>query len=190
MTIIVTTQAPLQRYFPFTGASDLERARTEIPMREVRCISPRVNTIPTTGVGDNQQLDVDIILDRNYAYVLSDLFLRISADTGDTNNWGAVVNASWRDAFTGAMVFIPMEMVSEGIAIVRDKQHRVYSITRNPQIVMIPNRADANPYLEIGAYNSTSNDVEYTTGFFARFMQYGIEQAHHYAVSTPTPVRP
>lgn len=191
MATVTTTITPDQEYFPFEGMPDSQRERSAIPMREVRLFK-NGDTIPLTGAGDNQSVYFTSSLDRGYAYALVDIFISINCAVGATNNWDDVAIGYFADATTGSnrTKQIQFPLKTPGVASQEDAQFQCYYPPKIPQLIMIPAIPSELPILTVGTYNATANDVVATTQFFARFLQYSISQAHHFALSTPLPVRP
>jgi len=131
-------------------------------------------------------------LDPNYAYSLLDVYLQIQPGAGATNNFGNQANGQWADAVVGAdrKLVTNFELHNEGVALSSAVELRQYTAVRTPQIVLLPALAAEQCQLNVAIYNATANDGAYSVDFIARFLQFGVEQAHHYRVNTPQLVRP
>lgn len=190
MALIPTSFNLTPRYFPYSGLSDPARDLSHVPSGEVRFFATS-ESIPAPGVGNNNQLIVICQCPLNSAYVLIDLSLRISAVSGDVefDDQMTALLADTGEAATRTYA-IPIPFDSAGQAANQALEMKIYTAPVIPQVVVVPGSPSAAANLTIGAYNTTVDGDAHVMTFFARFLRYGIEQAHHYAVSTPQPVRP
>ena len=180
----LTTVAPTQRYFPYEGIP-IDPA-IPVPLGEVQCVNSNF-TIPAPGAGNNQALDINCPLDKGWAYVLLECFASIAV--GGTNTWEVGLNTIWRDGETTNTMWIAVPMISEGIIEESGAEVITYYPPVIPDTVMRPNTPDDGAFFKAKAYNATINGGAATGRFYARFLRFGIQQAQHYGINFPIPVR-
>lgn len=188
MALTTTTVNPTLEPFPYAGMPERQRGQTPIPSREMRCYT-RDKSITAGGAGNEQRLVVQLDLPPNYAYVLVDLSCMLGL--AGSINWDAVIQGYLQDGLTTVKSRIPMELFSHGITeyTAAGSERRVWIPEDIPRATLIPSVAGEQVRLHLETINSTQNDGAASFTFYARFLEFTIEQAHHWQVNTPEPVR-
>ncbi len=189
MAIVRTTITPAAQLFSYSGMN-LNQANDYAPRGEVR-FNFDGEAIALTGVGDNQQLFIDLRLPANFAYIMSDGFVALDSEADGTNNFPNVAHASFNDAAGGVITqSIPLQWTSAGAVIITStsKERKTYVNDKAATGVLVPQigAVDALFYQQT---NTTANDAAYAAKGYFRFLQFDISQAYHFRVNSPVPVR-
>lgn len=190
MAETVTVFSPLPMSFPFLGLDQLGIDRSNVPRAEI--VYTGLNQVITAGgVGNTQRVAIACAFPRNFSYGLAEVHVSINVATGQTMSWNLngvciVVDASTAD---GRTLSIPLPMLANGIADAGNKPQVLYNLDADLKTVVVPQPNTTGAQLSFGSDNPVENAPEATMNFFIRLYQYDIEQAHHYAVNTPTLVR-
>lgn len=188
MAVVTTSLTPGQRYFPFTGFTPQSDRTSDARAEVVAFISG--GSITLSGVGDTQRLLVTIDMPLNFAYVITDFLMELVSTAGDVFGFAADGQALLLTSTSGAIVTIPLGVVSDGVAenaVTVDS--RSYHLAGKWSGVMIPDTSSDQIRLQVVMANPTTNQGAYTIQLAARFLQYDIMQAHDLRVNTPIPVR-
>ena len=193
MATVLTSLNPTQRPTTYAGAASIRREDSAIPVDEIE-FSSKFSQVATPGAGNNQGLAIACAPPRNFAYVLSQIFLELRTSGASTNNWPNVITGTLGNSSVTAQTdfLVPFELVSNGAGLLQSDagaESKVYCPSRAPGQVIVPRLPGATAYLSIQSYNSTANDVAYLVNFYARFLMFTIDQVRNYQVSYPTPVR-
>lgn len=189
MTTISTNFTPTASYFPFAGKGALTRDRSDVPRAEVRFLENGA-AVTLSGAGDDQRISVICDLPINFAYVISELHLKLSSVVnGVTVTWQDVASASFRDGGSPQQR-IPFEGSSTGVSgpTQDQKANRIYQFNNLPLVIwkMAPG---AMGNLQLTCHNINEEEPAVTMDFYARFLQFDLEQAIHYAPNVPTLTR-
>jgi hypothetical protein len=192
MAIVTTTITPTGVPFPYAGLSDPLRQFTQGAQSET--IFQEVATdIPASGAGDNRRISLICTLPRNFAFAVVDCQIALEGETAATSNtWPAAFQLKIQNAAneTDSTSLIPIELLSGGESGTRstDDRRRTWTPTKLPGAVVIPAVGDSVALL-LDVINQTANDQAYDLYFYARFLQFTIEQSNHWQVNSPVPVR-
>ena len=195
--------AQVQTLFTITDLTDFMRFRSftqdprfswpDIPLREAWC-NIDAGDIPLTGVGDNQQLVINIDLPSGRAYRMVETFFRINSVAGSANNWKPSMGALYRNEASGAAstqgksITVPIEMFSRSAQVTGGNINaRFYSSVDLPSLLWTPATPDDNVSLHIEGYNTQANDAAYTLRFFCRFYEYEVGRASNWGTNRAIP---
>lgn len=166
---------------------------SEVPRQELRfSILNGVVDAPAMAT-DTQTVEIICRVPRNYAYVLAEVHLAISGQ--DAFGWASSAFATMDDgsAASDRTYVAPMEGVSNGFTwnLVGGsaKTRKAWDWPCLLKGTVIPNPGSIDTGLNVHAGNASGSASLISLGFYARILMYDIEQAHHFAVNTPTPVR-
>lgn len=185
MADIDTTFTLAPEIFPFSGVPT-ESSGIPVPLREYR-FTLLAGAIALTGVGENQNVVAAMTLPTAYAYSMQDLHVQlVPVDVADANNMPQSCLGTFRD---GGTTRVHMELHNKAMVIGGGgAQQRVYAPVDMPKVVLLPGTPDDSVSFLVLVYNTTANTHAYTMGVYARFLQYTLDQARHWAVNTPSPV--
>ncbi len=194
MALVTTTVTPSPRSFGFTGIGH-EDPKDAIPRAEL-VYSFLDETIDSTGVADLMRLQVDIRLPQSYSYSLVDFALSIKGDQTDMTA-KIPTGVTWQlfDAVTAAKQLALYSAEAPSIAGVLPVNANVgfdariqYSVPHKPKMtwVLQPGE-DGRCLINLTALDLNTAASE-ASGYF-RFLQYDVDQAHHWAVNTPSLTR-
>lgn len=153
------------------------------------------DTVTAAAAGKDQKLTVDCKLSAGFAYILVDwsACLEDGTDDGDTLDWSdhaaLALNENHDTAASSIWVY---NMGAEKPAIGLDAglstsaEYRPY----NPRFLtklLIPSSTGAK--LQFVIWNLTIDGGAMTFTYFARFLQFDLNQAYRAIVNTPVPVR-
>lgn len=163
-----------------------------IPRAELNFISYG-GVVTAAAAGEDQLLSVVMSLPASYAYVLAHCSMwMFDAETGDMADWDTAFNALLTNVTSGTA---PGSWIS-GIRFSSDAlwsrsavlKGRTYVGTELPQKIIIPNVA-GNARMVCDLRNLTVDGGPMTLYFLAKFLEFDLNQATHWAVNTPWPVR-
>lgn len=190
MADITTTFSITPQLLGFSGLDEAMRNNSQVPRQEV-IYNVLDGDIPLTGVGDNQIISITTALPSGYAYVLAEVSMMLSAASGTTNGFADTFAGFVVDGVSGRNFQRFFEMTAPGLIIAGPQTAlpaRCYSPRNLPQVVILPPEGEVS-LMALLIKNATAGDVAYKLNFFARFLMYDVNQAHHWAVNTPTLVR-
>jgi len=187
MAVETTTFTPKLIKFGFEGISDAASDTTAVPRQELFYTQSGENIL-SPPAGDSQSVELTFRLPFGFAYVITDVnFSIFGADAGDWSGQanGYIANDTPAQAdiiahFGGWTFGSP---VGDGGLV-----FRTYSFQELPSWVFIPQSNDG----ALVRFITSSNQIDGGTvglQFVARFLQYDVSQAHHFAVNTPIPTR-
>ncbi len=192
MAVVTTTITPALRYFPYSGLPDSYKERSPFPRGELTFVAD-TEAIALTGAGDNQNLRIRCTLPQGFAYVLADLAFDVfAAVAGDANNFPVNATAFIVDSSVAGQdrtYRTDFSMISESSSLTPGNLIKTYRpVNQGGKVIRCAPGQTGE--MRLDAFNLTANDGAYTLHtFFARFLQYDIEQAHHYQVNSPVPTR-
>ncbi len=186
MAVATTTFTPSAMVFPYEGLPTLGGDHSQHPFAELR-FNILAGTVAVEAGGDSQKIDVQVTLPRNFAYTPMDVHFSIfGADFAD---WEAFADCFWTDGLgTGPnprTVLAPIPCWNEGVS----GTLRSYRFDFERMGVLKPGGGGSTPQFRVLLVNPVINGSAMTVNFSARFLQYNIEQAHYFAVNSPTPTR-
>ncbi len=186
MATTTTTTDPDPVYFPFTG---LEKGPSRIaspyPRGQVTFSTPSVAITVAAG-GADQAWRINMILPIGYAYVLVEVHLMIQGAIADLAGWDTVFNGEIN--LTNPVRAIAFDGISLGDTFSTSAlDRRVFTFPDLPKDIIISDDGTAQAGFRIGDH--TTDDGAMTGIVFGRFLQYDVEQAHHYLVQTPQLIR-
>jgi len=187
MATVTTTITPTPVPFPYSGLPDVISERTGIPRGE-QSFNENGTAITLAGVGDVQQLIVNCNLPPGYAYVFRECnAFNLATDATD---WDSTAYLGFTDSLTGGeqSFKIAVEMASSGAT-----QFGTRKIINSPiepfRQVILPANGTSQIQAQLIWTNAVTNGAVGSLFFSCRFLQFDIEQAHHYAVNYPIPTR-
>jgi len=191
----LTEFSPSPERFSFIGLPPgYNQDASAIPIPAAQ-ISFRVygGTIAAAAGAADQSFRIHCLLREGYAYILNDVSMYLTdAEAGDIADWGTKVTAytsNVADGETGEspwLAGVPME----GINVINGSTALgagIYTPARIPQNIIIPNSANAE--LHLNMFNAQTDGGPITLYLLATFLEFSIQQAHHWAINTPWPVR-
>lgn len=211
MATVHTILTPEVRHTPFTGGSDAQRLIQGAARGESRYFSSTASNWPATGSGIRRSLAVNINLDRDYAWVLTDMsaiFLKLSA--GDSIKMDAVAMVEIAMPVPGGNEYVYTSLVSHPSRqnatgntpigdILADNYNTQYPILDVAEPAAMTFVAADLPNYMLYPFDNTNNTVGVTpvfseaatsqsalsVRFSARFLQYDISQAYDWRVQSP-----
>lgn len=189
-TFSVGNGGVLMERFPYTGAGDMQKMQTGIPRSEVNFLMTS-GFIAASAVGDNQRFIINCDLPSSYAYVLQEVSLSNLVGV-DGANWDPntittirtinIDQSEWRHSLD----FFSRGDTWDGIAGSVSKSYHMSFINPLKRLI-IPGQSAT---LQIHVTNETEEQSSMLiAGFFARFLEFDVNQAHFYAANTPDPTR-
>lgn len=194
MATTQTLVAPEPLVFPWQGLDDPLREISVVPRSEVR-FQVTDGVITAGGAGNDQELIVQMTLPLNFAYAISEIFVRILPNTADaTNNFSDVAELVVTDSGPAATraigTFLPSNQALSSEPIQNIGGIRCYCWSCLPKVIFKPQASAGVPiFSQLRITNDTDNDGTYNFDLFARFYTYDVDQSLHYASNTPTLVR-
>lgn len=185
MAIITTTLNRNAEVVPFTGLSQRGLDRSAVPRADV--VYNGLNlAVPAPGAGNSSNLVIRCDLPNNFAYSIAEAHILLFSSTGNT--WAALGSLAINNADPTTSQ-ISMEVLSNGVSDAAGFSRQVW-MPIGLSNTLIRSAPDASgPNIQFILDNPNLNHVAATCSFFVRVYQYDIEQAHHYAVNTPTLIR-
>lgn len=188
MAVDTTVFTPALEKFPYSGMDTLGGDRSGNPFAEIG-YAVVGGAIAVEAGGDSQKIDVQCNLPVNFAFSLMSLSAKLSGT--DIADWEAVADCFMTDgATTGGekrTKLIAIPSWSEGIT--GTDKVRIYRFDFKGLGVILPGNAVSIPQIRFILSNDTVDGSAMTLNFFARVLQFNIEQAYYFAVNSPMPVR-
>lgn len=186
MATTTTTLTPQPDFFPFAGLGEIDIST--VP-RAIVSFSIIAGVITAGGAGNEQRLVINTILPVNFAYVVTDFFLRISAD--DVADWNSEGELQITDSSSTARTFFaPQEIQSLGVADLTAGGVRLYCPC-GPLLsnLLRPIPGEDPPRANIILTNNVQDGSAGTCHLYMRYLQYDVRQVHNVYVNTPQVVR-
>ncbi len=186
MATTSTVSDPDPVYFPFTGfEKGPSRISSPYPRGQVTFSNASV-AITVAGAGEDQLWRINMVLPIGYAYVLVEVHFQIQGALADLAGWDTVFNGEIN--LTNPVRAIPFDGVSLGDTFATTLlDRRIFTFPDLPKDIIISDDGTAQAGFRVG--NHTTDDAAMTGIIFGRFLQYDVEQAHHYLVQTPQLIR-
>lgn len=188
MATTTTNLTPAAELFGFTGLPGALQERSAVPRQEV-IFNIIDGDITVAAGGADQDLSITCNLPVNFSYALMEVHLAING--ADAADWGNSALAIWTDGdATDRTIACLFEGTSKGVAGTSSSSFgalsRQYTFADKPTVILLP----ANePKLVLKVANSTIDGAAMNTHFMARMLMFDIDQAHHWEVNTPMPIR-
>lgn len=163
---------------------------TPIPMAELNFVSVG-GTLTEAAAGQDQCAIIACNLPKGYAYIFAGAEMDIQeAEAGDIADW----NLDWRSYLLNTGTAGGEQWLA-GIKMTGDRAYN-FSATLQGRIfkaqpiskVVIP-VYDTDALYQVQGCNVTIDGGPMTLYFLATFLQFDLNQAHHWAMNTPIPVR-
>ncbi len=207
MATILTSVTPTQRYTPFTGLSELERAQSGIARAED--VMRASGTWSGPGPSNNRAIEFVHTLDPDYGYVVMDCFAKFYA-SGTNLNMEAVGNFQIQTTPGHPdNEIIETQMINDASRHGGNATTPIGDITVTSYNSFFPSGADQGsmtyrlavpkpsmlifPFAQTG-YQPTitvlfaeqvQNLSAYSYYFYLRLLQYDISQGYNYVIQTP-----
>lgn len=186
MALVVTTFTPLPELFSYSGLPDVITERSQFPRGEV-AFNIFAGAVDAPGAGDNARISIQMSLPPGYAYVLREAHYSLAAS--DTEDWEAVAPLTFDNASSGDATWqAPIELFSEA----KGTSRRIYTKQSDLKQVVLPGGPTpgiTSMLVSITHTNQNDDGLAVTVFATVRFLQFDIEQAHHFEVNQATPVR-
>lgn len=157
-------------------------------------INFRINAgvVTEAAAGEDQLFSIACLLAEGYGYILSEINLFFNdAEAGDGADWGSMLTAwvsntdvTHDDRILSGIKFEGYTMVTSTTAL----SSSVFQVDLVPSQTIIPVQGTSGK-LHVSGFNATIDGGPLTLWFLAKFLEFDLAQAHHWAVNTPYPVR-
>lgn len=186
MATTTTTSTPDPRVFSFSGLPPLRSLEQSSLPRGYVSFEDGSAAITVAGAGEDQIWRINTDLPIGFAYVLAEVHIWLNGIIADLADWDNAVN--------GELLFdSPLRSVQfDGLATEdtfgsTTVDRRVYTFPDLPQSILLASDTSSTVGFRVG--NHTVDGPAMQGGFFIKFLQYDIEQAHHYGIHTPQLIR-
>lgn len=188
MALITTTFTPDAITQPFTIFPEPITRFSAMPRAEVH-YDIIGGSVTLSGVGDQQAIEVLCFLPVNFAYAIVDLFMDLCIAGTAANTWDRSARCSFNNANVGRTISVifPAQAAEDSNTV--NSQCLQWVPSTLPKIVQAAPPGINDPFLHVGIENSELNKGAGTFNFFARFLQYDIEQWHHAEVNDAKLIR-
>jgi len=182
MAEITTTVTPAAVRLPLIApVGEPEIWWTHYPKAEIQ-FQQRDFLITASGVGDTQRLLIDCALQTSYAYTLVDLSLAIFGNE-NVDNWGAECNVDLLDN-TEVNWSIPIPFIRNTDTPSGPGFYRAFwPPHRLPQKTILS--TSTGSLLRLQLSNATTNNAQITGRFYARFLQFDLNQGYRTSIQSP-----
>ena len=207
MTVIVTNVTPEQRYTPFTGLTELQRAQSGIARAEdARKAS---GSWAATGAGERRVINFNHSLDPDYGYIVMDCFAKFYA-TGNLS-MEAVGNFQIQttpghpdnEIIESSMISSPSRQDSIGSTAIGSISSFAYNAFKpadaannnsitfrlaepKPSMLIFPFASTGySPSITVTFAQDVVNSPAFNYYFYLRLLQYDISQGYNYVIQTP-----
>jgi len=211
MATIHTVLSTDARHTPFTGGTDAQRLAQGAARGETRFVTDASASWAAPGAGNNRSLAVTVTLDRDFAWVLTDLSaIFILLNAGDTITMDAVAFTEIKlpvpggyEYYYNSLVSNPSRQdtpISTAIGSIRaDHYNTQYPIldvgspgamtftpTSLPRYMLYPFDKTNNTINVTSVFSEgPDNQPAMTVRFSARFLQFDISQVYDWKVQSP-----
>lgn len=186
MARITSTFTPEPDVFPYAGMAEAQADKLNIVRAELR-FQINGDAITISGAGDDQEAVIDVNLPRNFAYVHLESHIGIictDSTQWESVAWGGLQNG--RGGMTRDWI-APIEHFSNGATTFGGR--RIWTAQAQVKSVILPASPGENGEWQFRVGNPTLDQAAGTMFALIRFLQFDVEQAHHFAVNNPMPVR-
>ena len=214
MALVTTTGSLIRQYNAFTGLSATERAASGIARAEVVYYNVN-DTWPASGVGNNRIYQTgQIDLPKDFGYVITDLYclvyennntsMRANANAvltlfpggvlGPQININTPSSPDRQDANGNTAIgSIVANAYNSTAPLNSNDAGQIYELKNKPTAVLYPfgsqnYTTDPNPASVFNwqiAEQYIGNTSDWTVSFYARFLQYDIDQSYNYVLQSP-----
>lgn len=188
MATTATIFAPTPRFFPYAGIDDNQKAITGIPRGEI-AFSIIAGAVTVAAAAEFQSIAVTCLPPPSYAYVVREIFASYSADDADDWSGCGLGNLSDAEAAGARLNTMIYEMFANGAIDLETVFLRNWTPQQLPKQVVYPTVPNGSIFSQNTFANPVADGSAGTFTFNARFLQFDIAQANHYAVNYPLPVR-
>lgn len=192
MAITSTTITPSITRFPYIG----QGMAADGPIPQAEFIFRSLNaTVDAAAAGESQNFIINCTLPPIAAYVLSECTLDLrDAEVGDIDTWEDDLVAELENTSAGVEASgrwrIMNRMQAGGIqALASETLAQKSYILTNPSNKIIIGINGGSGRLGIRGATLTIDQGAMSLSFVAKFLEFSLAQAHHWAVNTPWPVR-
>jgi len=214
MAIVHTILTPEGTHVPFTGGTDAQRLLQGAARGVTTFYESTASNWPSTGAGDNRSLAINMELDRDYAWVMTDCTaaiimlnhasieveatamceFKIPSQTGYEYIYSNLYNKPARQDGTGTTPIgnIPASIYNSQYPIldVATPAVMVFEADIIPNFILYPfQNTEDSVDVTVVFSESADNRSALTVRFAARFLQYDIDQAYDWRVQSPTLTR-
>lgn len=172
---------------PYAGAGGMDFTNSPIPRAEVNFIVTG-GAITISGVGDSQIVRFICQLPLSFAYVVQEVSVfQLYGD--DIAQWQNITSCRIRNNQSGKTWAHSLDLFSRGQYNKDALLSKSYQLNAPGELnrLIIPGTS-ADLTVEI-ANPTTDQSVMAVDSFFARFLQFDVNQAYFYGANTPIPVR-
>lgn len=192
---IGTAFVPEAQLFPYEGIGPIIRAQSAVPRAEV-WFNVIAGVVPVSEADEDRRVSVTCVLPRNYAYAIAETSMRMANDTVDTaNTWDDACEFSMQNVDSASETitqrsFAAGESPGQYFKLIGFGGHKVwYFRNLTDKIFRSPVGSQTNIRSITHITDETLAGVVATFEFAARFYQYDVRQANHYAVNSPILIR-
>lgn len=186
MATTATPFTPEPQRFAYVGIGS-QSVDNPIPQAEV--IFALFNQVVTAAAaGEDQNFSITCNLPKGYGYILSSVSLGLSEnEAGDLANWNSDLRARltagdnlWRATplFTASALYLRTAVL----------KGRSFQIPDPPNKIIL-SIGDNQATFAAESWTATIDQGSLAIDFLAKFLQFDLRQAYHWAVNTPWPVR-
>lgn len=186
MAVATTTFTPPPMRQAFSGLDSVGGERSPWPNAEQRfCVL--AGAVDVEAGGDSQKVDIQCDLPVNFAYTLMEIHMSIfGADIADWETNGDCFFTDGTGSLPqGRTMISAIPAWSEGVV----GTLLAFRFDFQGMGVQLPANAVSTPQLRFIMANDTIDGSAMTVNFCARFLQFNIEQAHHFEVNSAMAVR-
>lgn len=185
---MTTTTTVLEaKPFMFTGLEGLpEQDRSRLPRGRIDFAESSV--VIAEGALEIQLWIVSCTLPEGYAYAIQEVHSGVAGTLADVANWDTAALGGFTDTDNILISFDGVN-VAGVTSISLTNTQRMYTFDIPPKSIIVGSTGAAGTVLTVTHSNPTIGDAAIAGTFFASFMMYDIEQAHHVLVNTPQLVR-
>jgi hypothetical protein len=211
MALVTTSVTPEIRHTPFTGLTEVDRERSAIARGET--IYFKNDIWAAAGSGNNRGLIFTFDLDKNYAYVLTDMSCAFLISDSTINAMEATGLVELGIPSVGGTEYIYSQMLSHasrqsgvpatGIGdIPAYHYNNMYPTGTNvgsmcfllqdrPSYVLYPWKQSGTDTVSVSVMfgEEVANYAAMSYRFAAKFLQYDVTQAYDYRINSPLMVR-
>ena len=183
MATVTTTVQPVLTRFPFVGLPEPAQRKSVIPTAELVFDLDPTEIVNAPGAGNDRSIIFECNLPNNFSYVLVEAVIRIFSSTnGVTPAWETIsffsaTDQGKADRISGCTAGCVFEATQDG------RGQQIYEFL-GPKYVF-----GANSSIDFYCADTNLNGPQDRFKFFARFLQYDLNQKYHHEVNTPVLTR-
>lgn len=207
MGVVTTSVTPTVHYTPYTGLPARVRSGSSIPRAQLKVVAG--DTVwPNAGVGNNARLQIAHLLDRDYAYSLSSIFMSIidfqenhvlaidnlarvmvTASADDYYETTMTCHPDWSDTATateiGAITW------PKATSMGYNGTEKIYSLDKTEDVLIFPFQGSGSiPSIVVRVEDPIiAGNQKELRRFQMTLIQYDLDQAYNYMVNMPNLTR-